>query len=165
VSSRELDRRSLRPIRAVSTVGVSALRRTRTTTTLRWSADAVTGEMTRPGREATPVRVPFAAQPPWFGVNEPLAALPLVEGYEARFQLLVAGPWRVRPMRLAVTGTETVTCAAGTFEAFAVEITPLDGNPAGARTIKVRQAAPHYVLTEERAGRISSRFELVAIQD
>jgi predicted Ser/Thr protein kinase len=159
VDSIELEYGDLRPIRAIS-----ILRRTRTT--LRWSANTVTGQVDRPGREPSQVQVRFESQPPgpWYRVNEPIAALPLAEGYEARFQMLVAGPWRTRVMRIAVTGTETVRCEAGTFEAFVVEITPLDGNPAGARTLKVRRAAPHYLLLEEREGRLTSRLELSSIE-
>jgi len=48
----------------------------------------------------------------------------------------------VRQVTLAVTGTESVTVPAGTFEAYRVELT----GGANAATLFITTAAPHHVV-------------------
>jgi hypothetical protein len=75
-----------------------------------------------------------------------LAALPLAEGYTATFRTFSLQQRQVRPMQVAVTGTESVEVPAGTFEAYVVEVTPLDGNDTGASTMYIATDAPHTVV-------------------
>jgi len=49
-------------------------------------------------------------------------------------------------MKVAVTGMESVTCAAGTFDTFVVQVTPLDGDEGGTATYHVSRTAPHVVV-------------------
>ena len=48
-----------------------------------------------------------------------------------------------------VTGTESLTTDAGTFQTYVVHITPQDGNPSGTATYHVTQDAPHLVVKTE----------------
>lgn len=60
-----------------------------------------------------------------------VSALPLAEGYEARYGTFDLMGQKVRPMKLAVNGVEEVTVPAGTFEAFRVDVQPASGDPGG----------------------------------
>jgi hypothetical protein len=53
---------------------------------------------------------------------------------------------KIRPMRVEVTGSDTVTCAAGTFATFVVQVTPQDRDQGGTATYHVTQDAPHFVV-------------------
>lgn len=68
----------------------------------------------------------------------------------ARFTLSVfgAGEGKVQPVTMAVTGTESVTVPAGTFEAYRVEMTG-GSSPV---TLFVTTAAPHLVVKIAPAG-------------
>lgn len=70
------------------------------------------------------------------GALQSIAALPLREGYQAAIRNFDILKQRPRILELKVTGTETVTVPAGTFEAFKVELTPQDGS-ADRRTLWV----------------------------
>jgi dipeptidyl aminopeptidase/acylaminoacyl peptidase len=70
------------------------------------------------------------------GALQSIAALPLREGYQAAIRNFDILKQRSRILILRVTGTETVTVPAGTFEAFKVELTPEDGS-ADRRTVWV----------------------------
>jgi dipeptidyl aminopeptidase/acylaminoacyl peptidase len=83
------------------------------------------------------------------GLDAWLATLPLEVGFEAGFRVFSIQSGQVRSMKVVVTGTETVECAAGTFEAYVIEIESMDGDPAGTGTMKVMQAAPHMVVRSE----------------
>jgi dipeptidyl aminopeptidase/acylaminoacyl peptidase len=56
-----------------------------------------------------------------------VAALPLAEGYATTFRTFDVQGQKVKLMQLKVTGTEKVTVAAGTFDAYKVEITSAEG--------------------------------------
>lgn len=56
-----------------------------------------------------------------------IAALPLTEGYTTTFRNFDVRRQKEKLMQLKVTGTESVTVPAGTFDAFKVEITSADG--------------------------------------
>ena len=56
-----------------------------------------------------------------------LGTLPLEKGYKATFTNFDTNRQRVKPMQLEVTGVESVTVPAGTFEAWKVETAPADG--------------------------------------
>jgi dipeptidyl aminopeptidase/acylaminoacyl peptidase len=62
------------------------------------------------------------------GAARLLATLPLGAGYTATYRNFDLSRHQVKPMELKVTGSETVTVPAGTFEAFTVEVaSPDDG--------------------------------------
>ncbi len=142
VDKLDLDRATLMPVRRSMSGGA--------TIELSYTEEAITGEMGMQG-QMTPVNVELAA--PVFsdgsGLEMVMAGLPLEEGYETTLRIFEPQMQKVRPMLLSVTGTETTQCAAGTFETFVVEITPLDDDEAGTSTVRVLQEAPHHVVLRE----------------
>jgi dipeptidyl aminopeptidase/acylaminoacyl peptidase len=117
---------------------------------LRYTADAVTGEIRAQGRQI-PINAKFTS--PVFsegaGTEMALAALPLAPGYQATIQIFALVAQKVRPMKIEVTGTESLTSGAGTFETFVVQVTPQDGDPGGTATFHVTKDAPHLVVKSE----------------
>jgi hypothetical protein len=75
--------------------------------------------------------------------------MPLTEGYQATLRTFEASQQRVRPMRLAVTGAETMVVPAGSFETFVVNVEPLDGDEGGTMKLNVTRQAPHRVVKAE----------------
>ncbi len=63
------------------------------------------------------------------GAQQAIGCLPLAAGYTATFRNLDLMKQKVKVMELKVTGSESVTVPAGTFDAFKVELTPADGGP------------------------------------
>jgi len=63
------------------------------------------------------------------GSGEALASLPLAEGYRTTFRNFDVRQQKVRLKEAKVTGTESVTVPAGTFEAWRVEIASAEGDP------------------------------------
>jgi uncharacterized protein DUF3108 len=56
-----------------------------------------------------------------------IAALPLAEGYTTTFRNFDLRKQKEKLMQLKVVGMESVTVPAGTFDAFKVELTSVDG--------------------------------------
>lgn len=139
VDTVEVDRGTLLPLRRVAG-GMGTI-------TLSYTEEAVTGEIGGMG-QTVPVNVALDA--PTFagegGLELAIAGLELEEGYETSLRVFSALERKVRPMLLVVTGTEAVDCAAGTFEAFVLEIKPLDGDDAGTATMYVMRSSPHVVI-------------------
>jgi dipeptidyl aminopeptidase/acylaminoacyl peptidase len=135
----EMDRATLLPVRR-SASGQGNVK-------LRYSPNLIEGEI-RAGPQTIPVKV--ETESPAFGDGAGLevafAGLPLKPGYEATVQTFNLIMQRVRTMRLSVTGTETVTCAAGTYETYVVKVEPLDDEPGGTATIHVMREGPHYAV-------------------
>ncbi len=142
VDTLDLDRATLMPIRRSVSGGA--------TIQLSYTDEAITGEMGMQG-QMTPVNVELAA--PVFsdgsGLEMVMAGLPLEEGYKTTLRIFEPQMQKVRPMLLSVIGTETTQCAAGAFETFVVEITPLDDDEAGTSTVRVLQESPHHVVLRE----------------
>ena len=69
-----------------------------------------------------------------------LAQLPLAEGYTTTFRGFDLQKQKVKVMSLKVAGSESVNIAAGTFDAWKVEITPADGSP-GSQTVWIAKDA------------------------
>ena len=61
--------------------------------------------------------------------QQAIGCLPLAEGYTATFRNLDLMKQKVKLMELKVSGSESVTVPAGTFDAFKVELTSADGGP------------------------------------
>ncbi len=58
-----------------------------------------------------------------------IGALPLAEGYSATYRNFDTNKLKVKLMQLKVVATESVTVAAGKFDAYKVEITSAEGGP------------------------------------
>ena len=117
---------------------------------LNYSAGQITGSINSPMGQATidrPLEAPVVGESGAMDVY--LAALPLAEGYTATLRTFNVQQQQVRPMKLEVTGTDTVEVPAGSFETYVVELSALDGNDAGTGTYYVMQAAPHHVVRAE----------------
>lgn len=63
------------------------------------------------------------------GAHEAIASLPLAEGYATSFRTFDVQKQKVALKQLKVLGRESVTVAAGTFDAWKVEITSAEGEP------------------------------------
>ncbi len=61
------------------------------------------------------------------GAANVIAALPLAEGYTATFRNFDMQKMKPKLMQLKVVGAESVTVAAGTFDAYKVEVTSAEG--------------------------------------
>ena len=61
------------------------------------------------------------------GAKQSISCLPLTEGYSATFRNFDVQRQKVKLMQLTVSGVETVTVPAGTFETYKVEISSTDG--------------------------------------
>ena len=136
----DLDRATLRPVRRSAAGGA--------TVSLTFGDAKVTGEL-KIGPQTIPVDVAFEGVvfAEGAGLEAVVAGLPLADGYETSVQVFSLLAQKVRPMRVAVTGTEPTTSAAGTFETFVVQVTPLDGDESGTATLHVMQTAPHTVVS------------------
>ena len=77
-----------------------------------------------------------------------VGALPWAAGASWNLSVLSGGSGEVRQVTLAVTGTETITVPAGSFEVYRAELT---GGPSPV-TMYVTTAAPHYVVKIAPAG-------------
>jgi len=118
---------------------------------LAFGDESVKGMITM-GAQEMPVEV--ALEAPVFGdqqaLDAVLCALPLAEGYATPIRTFDIQSQRVRVWRLEVQGMETVDVPAGTFEAFSVAMTPLDGEGGGG-TLWVSKKAPRMVVRGELA--------------
>lgn len=116
------------------------------TVRLDYGGDAITGEVGASG-QTTPVETaleaPVVGDGP--GLELFLMGLPLTEGYRTTLRSFDVQQQRVRPFEIKVTGTETVEVPAGTFDTFAVAVTPLDGD-GGPSTLNLKREAPHHVV-------------------
>ena len=63
------------------------------------------------------------------GSVQAIGCLPLADGYSTTFRNLDLMKQKVKLMALKVTGSESVTVPAGTFDTFKVEVTSADGGP------------------------------------
>jgi hypothetical protein len=61
------------------------------------------------------------------GAPQSIASLPLADGYTATFRNFDLQKQKVKLMQLKVTGSESVTVPAGTFDAYKVELSSADG--------------------------------------
>jgi dipeptidyl aminopeptidase/acylaminoacyl peptidase len=135
----EVDGTTLLPLRRAGTGGA--------TVDLAYTPDKVSGRMVVRG-QTVPVDVKLQGAVFGEGAGQDLlvASLPLAQGYEATFQTFSLMSQKVRPMQLEVTGTETVTTPAGTFDTWVVTLRALDADEAGSGTLNVTRDAPHVVV-------------------
>jgi len=138
-----VDRRTLRPIRRAAR-GMGTL-------VLTYADDRITGRMQSPmGAMAIDKELDAPVVGDGGAFDLYVAGLPLAEGYEATLRVFNPQQQEVRPVKLQVTGTQTVETPAGTFEVYVVRLEMLDGGP-GSGTMHVLREAPHFsVLTEQQ---------------
>src|SRR3954467_64870 len=74
------------------------------------------------------------------GAGDVIATLPLAVGYATTFRNFDLMGQKVQARALKVTGSESVTVPAGTFDAWKVEITPADGGTGESTTLYVDKA-------------------------
>jgi len=114
-----------------------------------YAADSVKGKI-QAGPQEIPIDLPLDA--PVLSDGSALevfvAALPLAPGYRTTLRTFELNSQKVRPWSLEVTGTETVEVPAGKFDAFRVEMKPLDGQT-DASTLWVAKDAPRAVVRME----------------
>ncbi len=80
------------------------------------------------------------------GAYQVIATLPLAEGYTTSFRNFDAMAQKTRMMQLKVTGVESVTVPAGTFDAFKVELT--NSEDTGQTSVYVSKADRQVVKIE-----------------
>ncbi|HYA96587.1 MAG TPA: alpha/beta fold hydrolase, partial [Methylomirabilota bacterium] len=97
---------------------------------LAFTDSKVTGSLAMNGQEK-PIAVDLGG--PLFadgaGSDESIGCLPLAEGYTTTFRNFDVQKQKEKLMQLKVSGSESVTVAAGTFDTYKVEITSADGGP------------------------------------
>jgi hypothetical protein len=113
--------------------------------TLTFDSLSVAGSLRARG-QARPVRRTFdqtvlSSTP---NMEVALATLPLEPGYTVELPIFHLQQRNVTPTMLRVTGMDTVTVPAGTFETYVIEAQPDGPGPTG--TYYVRTAAPHHVV-------------------
>ena len=101
---------------------------------LEFTPQGVTGSMQMPGKPL-PVDVKFAGGLVCdnAGIDVALSTLPLREGYVATLNMFDTSVWKVKPMTVAVIRKEKVTTPAGAFQAYVIDVKPVDG---GGGTLK-----------------------------
>lgn len=82
------------------------------------------------------------------GIDIPLLTLPLAQGYAAGVNVFDTETRKIRQMNIVVTGRETVTTGAGTFDTFVAEIRPLDGE-SGKMTYWISIGMPSRIVKTE----------------
>jgi hypothetical protein len=96
---------------------------------LNFGGDKAVGNMNMNGQDR-PVSVDLGG--PLFAVaagsKQSISCLPLAEGYSTTFRNFDVQKQKVELMQLKVSGIETVTVPAGTFETYRVEISSADGD-------------------------------------
>jgi dipeptidyl aminopeptidase/acylaminoacyl peptidase len=98
------------------------------TINLDFAGDKATGTMSMNGTDK-PISADLGG--PLFadaaGSQQALGALPLADGYTTTFRNFDVQKQKVKLMQLKVSGVESVTVPAGTFEAYKVELSSADG--------------------------------------
>jgi hypothetical protein len=79
------------------------------------------------------------------GATNVVATLPLAEGYATTYRNFDLMGQKVKLRQLKVTGSESVTVPAGTFDAWKVEITPADGGTGESTTLWVDKTSRQVV--------------------
>jgi hypothetical protein len=120
------------------------------TVDLTYADDGISGQMGQAGQTMDldqKLDAPVMADGP--GLEVALATLPLAEGYTTTLRTFELMSQKVRPMKLTVTGSETVEVAGESTPALVVELSPLDGDNSGAATLHVMADSPHFVIKSQ----------------
>jgi hypothetical protein len=97
---------------------------------LEFAGGKITGSMNMNGQER-PIEgdAGGAMFPEAVNLPQAFAALPLAAGYSTTYRNYDVQGHKAKLLQLKVTGSETVTVAAGKFDTYKVEITSADGGP------------------------------------
>ncbi|HUV35339.1 MAG TPA: S9 family peptidase [Patescibacteria group bacterium] len=113
---------------------------------MEYTPETVTGTISM-GPQVMPINTTLEA--PVFGgdtaMEIALEALPLTSGYKTTLRVFELITQRSRTMLLEVTGMEDVTVPAGSFEAYKVELKPLDGELGGG-TLFISEKDPRCIV-------------------
>jgi dipeptidyl aminopeptidase/acylaminoacyl peptidase len=113
---------------------------------LAFAEKKATGSMNM-GGQARPIEAELTG--PLFadgaGMNAVIAALPLAQGYTATYRNFDVQKAKEKLVQLRVAGSESVTVPAGTFDAWKVELVPLDDS--GNMTVWIDKASRKPVKT------------------
>ena len=137
----EVDKTTLQPIERTLTGFASGK--------VVYDADRVHGSLDFMGQKTdfdTPLPAPVWADGP--GLSLSISGLPLVDGYATTFRWHNSSTHKVEAFKLAVTGSETITVPAGTFETYVVEYQPL-GDAESSGKLWVVYTAPHHEVKGE----------------
>ena len=141
----DLDAKTLLPVRRAASQGGGTL-------ILAFTPDSVSGTIAGGGMEMpVSIKIDKPVLSDGAGSELALSTLPLAEGYKASIYAVDIMKGKAKEMSLHVTGAETITVAAGTFQTFKVELQSVDESGAGVtiwfhrddrRTIKVETKLP-----------------------
>jgi len=137
-----LERATLAPVRRVIHQGPATI-------ALAYTPDGVAGSIAAPGQTIPynlTLEAPLAVE--GSSLEAGLGALPLAEGYRATFAGLDLMQQRALPFTIEVTGSESVTTPAGTFDAWVVRLTKGDGTAGGNGTLWVAKDSGVLVRSE-----------------
>ena len=95
------------------------------------------------------IKFPGLTLPDGAGIEIPLATLPLKEGFKASLGVYEMMAGKSRPMVLAVTGTEKVSVAGTTVDAYKVELTSGE-DPSGDETYWIAREGRRLVKSEAK---------------
>ena len=115
-----------------------------------YGADRVTGQIEAPG-QALPVDAALEAPLAIEGASLEVAVgtLPLAQGYRAQFAGFDSQATVPQTTTIEVTGRESVTVPAGTFDAWVVQVTKGDGSGGDGGTLWVSTDTPGVVVRAE----------------
>ncbi len=116
----DLDAATLLPVRRSAAQGMATIQ-------MEFKKDVVQGKILA-GPQEMPINTKLSGPTLSEGAGAELAicSLPLTEGYSGTYDVLNVMQGKVKKMSVKVTGVEKVTVPAGTFEAYKVELKPVD---------------------------------------
>ncbi len=119
-----LDKATLVPRKRVVKFGPAAVE-------LTFEGGKATGSMAMGGGEAKPVSADLGGDlfADGVGANEAIASLALAEGFSTTYRNFDVSRQKVQLKQAKVTGAESVTVPAGTFDTWKVEIASAEGDP------------------------------------
>jgi hypothetical protein len=98
------------------------------------------------------------------GGNDFIGALPLAAGYTASLRTPDLSSQSVKVQNLKVTGSESVTVPAGTFDAYTVELTSAEGNTGEKETLWVDKVTHRVVKTVELLPQMNNAVATMELQ-